>query len=64
MLKNLSDFLRPFSPSTLLFSINYSTKFLYIYTYIYIYISGAADSAINAISLIAIFIQSKVLLLC
>ena len=28
MLKNLSDFLRPFSPSTLLFSINNSTKFL------------------------------------
>ena len=28
MLKNLSDFLRPFSPSTLLFSINNSTKHL------------------------------------
>ena len=28
MLKNLSDFLRPFSTSTLLFSINNSTKFL------------------------------------
>ena len=27
MLKNLSDFLRPFSPSTLSFSINNSTKF-------------------------------------
>ena len=27
MLKNLSDFLRPFSPSTSLFSINNSTKF-------------------------------------
>ena len=28
MLKNLSDILRPFSPSTSLFSINNSTKFL------------------------------------
>ena len=30
MLKNLSDFLRPFFPSTLLFSINNSAKFFVI----------------------------------